>query len=210
MSCTITATSAAHGYQLVTTYSPTRPATPCSCTPGCRPHPAPDHVNTLHVYAYLDAHVNGNGGGGTDNGGADTGAVDPSGVGVVGDTATVSQATNRDYAVPTFMALASPQLQAASVGYAGSASDGLTDARRRPRARPRRTRARPAGHIVLTEQLRTPAHGTADFDLSLGFGRTQAQAVAAHGRRPPVHSPRAPRPTSPAGLQYDAGLTRRS
>src|SRR5690242_9539263 len=119
MSCTVTATSAAHGYRLVTTYvaDPVRDAVLV--------HTRLTGRSGLRVYAYLDAHVNGNGGGAPDNGGADSGTVDPSGTGVVGDAATVSQATNRDYAVPTFMALDSPQLTGASVGYAGSASDGL-------------------------------------------------------------------------------------
>ena len=52
--------------------------------------------------------------------------VDPSGVPVVFSTNTVTNATNRDYAVPTYMALAATSAQAASVGYAGTASDGLT------------------------------------------------------------------------------------
>src|SRR6202012_4418061 len=83
-------------------------------------------VRALHVYARLDAHVNGNGGGGTDNAGADNGVIDSaSGVPVVYDTSTVSEAANRDYAVPTFMALAASSERRASVGYAGTASDGL-------------------------------------------------------------------------------------
>ncbi|HZD97649.1 MAG TPA: hypothetical protein VE132_05765, partial [Micromonosporaceae bacterium] len=180
MSCTITATSAAHGYQLVTTYvaDAARDAvlmhTRLQARAGTN-----TNINKLHVYAYLDAHVNGNGGGGTANGGADTGVVDPSGVGVIGDSSTVSQATNRDYAVPTFMALTSPQLQTASVGYAGSTSDGLT-ALDTDRALGATYQSAPDGHIVLTEQLKTSGsgHGPATFDLSLGFGRTQAQAVA--------------------------------
>ncbi len=52
--------------------------------------------------------------------------VDPSGVPVVFSTNTVTNATNRDYAVPTYMALAATSARAASVGYAGTASDGLT------------------------------------------------------------------------------------
>ncbi|HEY9481846.1 MAG TPA: glucodextranase DOMON-like domain-containing protein [Micromonosporaceae bacterium] len=180
MSCTITATSAAHGYQLVTTYvaDATRDAVlmHTRLQAGAATN---TNINKLHVYAYLDAHVNGNGGGGTANGGADTGVVDPSGAGVIGDSSTVSQATNRDYAVPTFMALTSPQLQTASVGYAGSTSDGLT-ALDTSHSLGATYESAPNGHVVLTEQLKTSggAHGPATFDLSLGFGRTQGQAVA--------------------------------
>jgi glucoamylase len=63
----------------------------------------------LHLYARLDAHANGNGGGGSDNAGANSGVVDTSAgspVAVVFSTNTVTNATNRDYAVPTYMALA--------------------------------------------------------------------------------------------------------
>jgi glucoamylase len=167
MSCTITATSAAHGYQLATTYlaDPARDA--------ILVHTVMTGRSDLHLYAYLDAHINGNGGGGVDNGGADTGTVDASGAGVVGDASTVSQAVNRDYAVPTYLALDSAQLQAASVGYAGSASDGLASLDATHTLAPVSTSA-PDGHVVLTEQLR----GSSTVDLALGFGRTQAQAVS--------------------------------
>jgi glucoamylase len=180
MSCTVTATSAAHSYQLVTTYiaDAARDAvlmhTRLQARAGTK-----TKVNKLHVYAYLDAHVNGNGGGGTANGGADTGTVDASGVGVIGDANTVSQATNRDYAVPTYRALDSPQRRAASVGYAGSSSDGLISLDADHALGTQYTSA-PDGHIVLTEQLRGHggARGPVTYDLSLGFGRTQAQAVS--------------------------------
>jgi glucoamylase len=166
MSCTVTASSAAHGYRLVTTYlaDPVRDAVLI--------HTVLSGRSGLRVYAYLDAHVNGNGGGGSDNGGADSGAVDPSGAGVVGDAATVSQAVNRDYAVPTFLALDSPQLQTASVGYAGSASDGLVPLDATHALGPVSTSA-PDGHVVLTAALRSGS----TFDLALGFGRSQAEAV---------------------------------
>ena len=46
---------------------------------------------------------------------------------MISSTNTVTHAVNRDYAVPTYMALdGSSPSPAASVGYAGSASDGLT------------------------------------------------------------------------------------
>jgi glucoamylase len=52
--------------------------------------------------------------------------VDASGVPVIFSTNTVTNAADRDYAVPTYMALASTSQGPASVGYANSASDGLT------------------------------------------------------------------------------------
>jgi glucoamylase len=176
MSCTVTATSAAHGYQLETTYlaDPARDAVLAHTQLRARPGTRTD-VAGLHVYAYLDAHVNGNGGGGSENGGADSAAVDPSGVPVVGDAATVSQAVNRDYAVPTYLALDSPQLVLASVGYAATPSDGLSTLDSARALSPVWTSA-PDGHVVLTEQLRGST-----FDLALGFGRSAAQAVSVAG-----------------------------
>ncbi|HEU5356390.1 MAG TPA: glycoside hydrolase family 15 protein, partial [Actinocrinis sp.] len=182
MVCTITSTDAKHGYQLTTTYltDPQRDSvlmnTRLAPTAG-----SGTDVGKLHVFARVDAHVNGNGGGGTDNAGADTGVVDASsGVPVIYDTSTVSQAANRTYAVPTFMALTASSLGAASVGYAGTASDGLTqlDA---TRALSPASASAPNGHIVATEDV-TPRSGgwghSRDFALSLGFGRTQAAAVS--------------------------------
>src|SRR5204863_10160042 len=155
MACTVTSTDALHGYRLVTTYI-TDPAsdtvlmnTRLQALPG-----SGANLARLHLYARIDAHVNGNGGGGSDNAGANSGVVDASGVPVIFSTNTVTNATNRDYAVPTYMALgASPRLSVASVGYAGTASDGLTqlDATHALSA----YSSAPDGHIVATEEVTT-------------------------------------------------------
>jgi glucoamylase len=183
MACTVTSTDAAHGYQLITTYI-TDPAndtvlmhTMLQNSPGSV---AP--LARLHVYARLDAHVNGNGGGGTANAGANSGVVDSttgSAVPVIFSTNTVTNAANRDYAVPTYMALAaSARTQSASVGYAGTASDGLTQLDATHALTP--YSSAPGGHIVATEDV-TPSHGNS-FTLALGFGRTEpASLVAAEG-----------------------------
>jgi len=178
MACTVTSTDAKHGFQLITTYI-TDPAsdtvlmhTRLQDTPG-----SSTSLAGLHLYARLDAHVNGNGGGGSENAGANSGVVDTSAgapVAVVSSTNTVTNAVNRDYAVPTYMALAGAPAQAASVGYAGTASDGLTqlDA---AHALTSYTSA-PDGHIVATEDV-TPGPGH-EVTLALGFGRSQAQSVS--------------------------------
>ena len=76
MACTVTASDASHGYRLVTTYitDPARDTvlmhTRLQDLPGS--HTA---LSKLHLYARLDAHVNGDGGGGRtrQNAGANTG-----------------------------------------------------------------------------------------------------------------------------------------
>src|SRR6201992_281425 len=178
MSCTVTATDAKHGFGLITSYitdpardtvlmHPTLQDTPGSAT----------SLAGLHLYTRLDAHVNGNGGGGTENAGANTGVVDTSAgspVPVVYSTNTVTDATNRDYAVPTYMALASSADQGASVGYEGTASDGLTqlDAAHTLTS----YTSAPDGHVVATENV-TPG-SSHQLTLALGFGRNQAQSVS--------------------------------
>jgi glucoamylase len=183
MACTVTATSASHGYQLVTTYitDPARDTvlmdTRLEATPG-------SHTNIagLRLYARLDAHVNGDGGGGSQNAGGNTGVIDTSTgspVPVIYSTNTVTEAANRSYAVPTYMALrASSPSGAASVGYAGTASDGLTELDA-THALATTYDSAPDGHITATEEL-TPSRG-GEVTLALGFGRSQAQAVATAG-----------------------------
>ena len=185
MACTVTATSASHGYRLVTSYvtDPARDTvlmdTHLEATPGSH-----TDIGKLHLYARLDAHVNGDGGGGTgsnQNAGGNTGVIDTSTgspVPVVYSTNTVTQAANRDYAVPTYMALrASSPSAAASVGYAGSASDGLTqlDATHALTSYD----SAPDGHVTATQDV-TPGRA-GEVRLALGFGRTQAQAVGIAG-----------------------------
>jgi glucoamylase len=178
MACTVTATSARHGYQLVTTYltDPLRDSvvmrTQVRATSGSR-----TDVRALRVYARLDAHVNGNGGGGAQNGGGDNGAVTGD-VPVVSDPNTASQAANLDYEVPTFMALRATTHGRAGVGYAGTASDGLTSLDATHTLGTTFADA-PDGHIVATSDV-TPAPGR-DITLALGFGRTQQAALSTAG-----------------------------
>ncbi len=179
MACTVTSTDAKHGFRLVTTYI-TDPAsdtvlmhTTLQGLPG-----SGTNLAGLHLYARLDAHVNGNGGGGTQNAGANTGVVDTSTheqIPVVFSTNTVTNAVNRTYAVPTYMALApSSPSPVASVGYAGTASDGLTQLDATHTLTP--YTSAPDGHIVATEAIAL-GRGS-QVTLALGFGRTQAQAVS--------------------------------
>ena len=63
----------------------------------------------------------------------------------------------------------------ASVGYAGTASDGLTQLDTAHALTP--YTSAPDGHIVATQEL-SPGPGRARSTLALGFGRTQAGAVS--------------------------------
>src|SRR5258708_39268566 len=105
MSCTVTSTDASHGFQLVTTYI-TDPAsdtvlmhTTLRDLPG-----SGTNLARLRLYARLDAHVNGNGGGGSQNARANTrvvGTTTGSPVPLIFSTRTPPHAANRDYAGPT-------------------------------------------------------------------------------------------------------------
>src|SRR5215813_7824857 len=179
MACTVTAANTSHGYQLTTTYitDPARDTVLMRTRLAALPGSGTDLAG-LHVYARLDAHVNGNGGGGVQNAGANTGVIDTSTgspVPVISSTNTVTNAVNRDYAVPTYMALgASVSSPAASVGYASSFSDGLIQLDLDHALTP--FDSAPDGHITATEEV-TPARGR-PVTLALGFGRDQASAVA--------------------------------
>jgi len=171
MACTVTTASKAGRYRLVTTYvtDPVREAV----VVRTRLYGHGD----LRLYVRLDASVNGNGGGGATNGGADDGSV-RDGVPVVSDQHTETSAVNRDYAVPNSLALrADRALPEASVGYAGSASDGaaMLDGDRSLTAYD----DAPDGNVVATARL--PLGGDGATTFALGFGRDAGQAVRTAG-----------------------------
>jgi len=207
MACTVTATNAGHGYKLITTYI-TDPArdTVLMRTRLAALAGSGTNLADLRLYARVDAHVNGNGGGGAENAGANSAVIDTStgsAVPVIFSTNTVTNAVNRGYAVPTYMALdASVSSPAASVGYAGSPSDGLTQLDLDHALTP--FDSAPDGHITATEEV-TPARGRS-VTLALGFGRDQASAVTTARR-----SLRQPFATAELNylhgwVRYDAGL----
>jgi glucoamylase len=176
MSCTIVAADAAHGYTITTTYI----ADPARNAVLMRVHF--DGPRTDQLYVRLDPLAGGTGGGGSQNAGGNSATLASTGGGPVPvdfNTNTVTQAVNRDYAVPTFEALqASAGFTSESVGYAGTPSDGLTMLA----AAHQLTRydSAPDGHTALTAGLRLPGDQTTD--LALGFGTSQDTAVAVAGR----------------------------
>jgi glucoamylase len=205
MACTVTSTDAQHGFRLVTTYitDPARDTvlmrTRLEDVPG-----SSTKLGSLRLYARLDAHVNGNGGGGSQNAGANSGVVDASGIPVIFSTNTATNAVNRDYAVPTYMALAArPAPSAASVGYAGTASDGLTQLDT-THALTTYSSA-PDGHVVATEEV---ARAGRPVVLALGFGRTQAGSVSVAARSLSDRFGRTAVEYRHGWTAYDAGLNR--
>ncbi|MGZ4171965.1 MAG: glycoside hydrolase family 15 protein, partial [Solirubrobacteraceae bacterium] len=171
MSCTIVASSAAHHYSITTTYI-ADPARDAVLMRTRFRGPSSDQV-----YVRLDPLAGGTGGGGKDNAGANSASLVGS-VPVDANTNTVTNASNRDYAVATFEALeASHGFGAESVGYAGTSSDGQTML---DTAHQLTTfDSAPNGHVALTAQLNL-RHGRST-NLALGFGQTQAQALSVAG-----------------------------
>ena len=129
----------------------------------------------------FDPTVNGNGGGGRGNGGADTATVDDSSghpILVASDPVTATNAANRDYAQPVFAALDGP-FDEASVGFAGSESDGLAQLDDSHALTPTFPDAR-EGNVVGTARL--ALDGSGKTVLALGFGATQGEALGTAGR----------------------------
>lgn len=181
MACRVTSTARSGRYRVVTDYF-TDPGRN-SVVLRSRLQPLRGRLGDLQVYARFDPTVNGNGGGGPQNAGADDADVDRSTgspVPVAADPVTATIAANRDYATPVVAALrADRPFGVVTSGYAGTASDGLTqlDADRRISTP---TDSAPRGNVVQTAQVRPDRDGR--FTLALGFGTSRAEAVATAGR----------------------------
>ncbi|MBA3823765.1 MAG: glucan 1,4-alpha-glucosidase [Ktedonobacterales bacterium] len=178
LGCRVTATAKSGKYRLVTDYL-TDPAhntvvmhTSFAALVGQR--------SDYRLYAAFDPTINGNGGGGAGNGGADNAIVDTSTsqvMPVAYDTNTHTNATNRDYATPVYSALdASTPFKEVSNGFAGTASDGLTQLLA-SHALTALDGTASNGNVTQTAQLALDANG--NVTLALGFGAKQADAVAA-------------------------------
>src|SRR6266481_3564723 len=176
MVCTVTSTAKTGVYRLTTTYL-TDPARP-SVVVQTSYTPLTSAAASYRVYVRLDATAGGNGGGGSGNGGADNAVIDTttgSPVPVYYDTNTKTNAANRDYAVPSFLALRADQpFGVVSSGFVGTPSDGLAQLDSAHILTP--TDSALGGNVEQTAQVRFDKHG--DAMLALGFGITQADAVA--------------------------------
>ena len=129
MACEVTAHDAAHHFDLVTDYI-TDPATEAVIMRFTL-EPLPGAPPGLSVYLRFNPLLNGHGGGGSDNAGPESATVVPTSRGPVPlsySTNSFTEAVNRSYATPVYAALAaSTPFGAVETGYAGTASDGLTE-----------------------------------------------------------------------------------
>ncbi len=199
MSCTVVASSAAHDYRILTTYiaDPWRDAVLMRVRfEGARRD---------RLYVRLDPLAGGTGGGGSQNAGGNTALLTDHGVPVDYNTNTTTNAVNRNYAVPTYMALESSDgFSNASVGYAGTATDGLTilDSSHSLTSYPSAL----DGHVTLTAQLPTSWHRS--LTLALGFGTNQAAALSVARGSASQRFDDAWFEYQRQWLRYDAGLRR--
>jgi GH15 family glucan-1,4-alpha-glucosidase len=203
MSCTVVASpkNAARGYSITTTYI----ADPADDAVLMRTRFNAPRGDQLYVR--LDPLAGGTGGGGSQNAGPNSAVVTSQGVPVAFNTNTTTNATNRDYAVPTYMALESSSgFSSASVGYADTASDGLTMLDSAHSLTP--YDSAPDGHVTLTAGVALPHDRT--VDLALGFGQTQAQALSVAGRSVSQRFDDAWGRYEAQWLRYDRGLRRPS
>ena len=176
MECEVTATAKSGRYRIVTDYV-TDPARNALVMQVRLQQLNGGHA-PLALYLRLDPTVNGNGGGGSGNGGADNATVDTSTghpIPVAYDTVTATNAANRDYAQPVYLALDGPITQASN-GFAGAPSDGLVqlDA---SHALTQTYSDAANGNVVDVARV-SPGPG-GRFTLALGFGGSQGDAVGA-------------------------------
>lgn len=175
MECRVVSTARSGRYQITTDYI----TDPSANTVLMRTSLVPLVAGSYHLYARLDATVNGNGGGGAGNGGADSATVDTSlghPIAVSFDPATVTNAANRDYGEPVYMALDGP-LGTVESGFVGQPSDGLTQLDTAHTLTAAFASATD-GNVVQTASIPAASEGDS-FVLALGFGSTQAGAVNA-------------------------------
>jgi glucoamylase len=179
MSCRVTSVANNGKYKIVTDYVTDPDRSTLLMRTRLAVSKQSGHSDPLKLYVRFDPTVNGNGGGGEDNAGADSAVTDTSRhhpIPVAYDTNTATNAANRDYAQPIFVALDGPFGKVTS-GYAKAPSDGLTqlDASRQLTTL---NDSADTGNIVQVAEVKRNRHGDSDVTLALGFGATQSEAVS--------------------------------
>lgn len=179
MSCTVVATANSGAYRITTTYftDPDR----ASVVSRVKYQGLTTAAKAYKLYVRLDATAGGNGGGGEGNGGADSATVDTStgrAVPVSYDTATTTNAANRDYAKPTYVALAGDQaFGTVSSGFVGTASDGLTQLDATHTLTPV-SKSADRGNVEQTASVKLDANSAATLAVSVADTRTGAAQSA--------------------------------
>ncbi len=203
--CTITSTAKSGAYRLVNTYL-TDPARD-SVVVRTKFQPLTKVARNYALYVRLDANAGGNGGGGSANGGADTAVVDTStgrSVPVSFDTKTTSQANRTAYAVPSYLALTGDRpFTSVSSGFVGTASDGLTQLDTAHTLGPLSATAT-GGNVEQTVGVQRDRNG--ESVLALGFGTSQAAAVATANSTASASPARITASYLAGWARYDAGL----
>ena len=171
MGCRVTTSAKSGKWQLVTDYI----TDPARNTLLMNVSFKTNVPNGLRLYVRFDPTVNGNGGGGSGNGGADSALTDTSTghpILVADDPNTTTNAANRDYAQPVYLALDAPFTTDMTNGFAGSASDGLVELDG-SHALTTSYAAANNGNVVQTARV-AGSGKTIQFTAALGFGSTQA------------------------------------
>jgi glucan 1,4-alpha-glucosidase len=202
MACTVTATAKSGKYSIETEYitDPSRNSVLMKIA-------FDPHRSGLQLFARFDPTVNGNGGGGAGNGGGDTATIDSSTghpILVSSDTVTTTNAANRDYAQPVFAAL-DGSFNAASSGFVGTASDGLTELDATHALAPTYTDAI-NGNVEQTARITLGPDGKTV--LALGFGATQGDAVGTAEGSLQTNFQKSLADYKQAWKQYDNSLTK--
>jgi glucan 1,4-alpha-glucosidase len=181
LTCRVTTTAKSGRYKIVTDYvsDPSRP----TVLIRSRFVALKGNLSDYRLYVRHDPTLNGNGGGGTGNGGADDGTIASAGghtLLIGSDIVTKTNAPNRDYAIPVYSALdVSGGLQEATNGFAGQASDGL---KQLDTSHALTDLHDSALHGNLVQVGRVPLGHDGRFTLALGYGDSQAHAIAASQR----------------------------
>ena len=180
LTCRVTSTAKSGRYRIVTDYvtDPDRPTVVLRSR-----FEALRGRGDYRLYVRFDPTLNGNGGGGEGNGGPDSGGIaqsDGHTLLVGSDPVTTTNAANRDYAVPVHSALdASRPFRAVANGFAGEASDGLTQLDEDRQLTQTFAKAE-KGNLVQTARVDLGRGG--EFTLALGLGENESAAVGAARR----------------------------
>ncbi|HEY2078004.1 MAG TPA: hypothetical protein VGH53_16860, partial [Streptosporangiaceae bacterium] len=173
MACEVTAHDAAHDFNVVTDFitDPSAEAVVMRFTLV----PLQGAPAGLHLYLRFNPLLNGHGGGGSGNAGGESATIVPTARGPVPlsySTNSFTEAVNRNYAEPIYAALAANSaFPAVETGFAGTASDGLTELADSGALTSTAPDAND-GNVVQTVELSGDSQ-----TVALGFGSTEDRAL---------------------------------